>query len=109
MTVKKAEMTRPRNIVALTLKIGYREDHPNSSRFKKEKHCLLIQSSPFKMQLDGMISLTQVGLGFHNTREVSIGKESVTLTDLMLATLSGVKVAYHYMIFDRVRLEIAGS
>ena len=108
-TVMKKEKTERRAIAALTHKTGSRRDQLSSLRYKKEKHCSGIQSSPFKMQLDGMISLMQVGLDFHNTREVLTGRESVTRTGLMLATLFGVKTAYHFMTFDRVRLVIAGS
>ena len=109
MTVMKKEMTERRAIVALTLKTGYRKDQLSSLKSRKVKHCSRIQSSQFKMQLDGMISLMQVDLDFHSTKEVLTGRESVIPTSQMLATHYGVKTAYHFMTSDRVRLEIAGS
>ena len=109
MTVRRVETMQSRNTHALIPKIGSRGDLPSSLRSKKEKHYSKIRISQLKTQLDGMTSLMQVDLVFHNMREVSIGKESVMSTHLRRATHSGEKTEYRYMILDKVRSEIAGS
>ena len=98
-----------RDTAALIPKIESRKDLTSSLRFKKTNTSTKIQTSPFKMRSDGMITLMPMGLVCHNMRAVLIGKEYEMNILLQMVTRSGVHQVYPCMIFDKVKLEIAGS
>ena len=109
MIVESVEKTENRVTVALIPRIESRKDLTSSLRSKKQASSTKIQSSQFKMQSDGTIILTPVGLALSHTRVVLSGKECAMNSLQIKATLSGDHQAYPYMTFDKVRLEIAGS
>ena len=103
------DKTRNSNINALIHRTESRKDLTSSLRSKKQNTFTKIQSSPSKMQSDGMTIHTPMDLVFRRMRTVSTGKEFAMNLLLLQVTRSGVKMAYPYTIFDKVRLEIAGS
>ena len=104
-----AEMIGNSVIVVLIHRIESRKDLTSSSRSKKENSFTKIQSSPSKMQSDGMTIHTPVDLVFRVMKKLSNGKEFAMNILLPKATHSGVMMMYLCTIFDKVRLEIAGS